>query len=151
LRATALARREHATQATLNRARAHTGNPRQRAERLAQAEAHQQLANSIELREATLADTATQRARWHDATTQARASARDATEELRRRLPDADLRPFHDKAPEQAPARQQARPATRTSAASPAEPGFTSAAIARLRDRRHWSAFTGWRTRHRCV
>jgi hypothetical protein len=111
LRATALARREHATQARLARAGARTGDANQRAERRARAQAHQQLADSLELREMILSDIDTQRTRWHEATAQTLADARDATDELRRRLPDANLRPFHDQARERARAAERPQPA----------------------------------------
>jgi hypothetical protein len=102
LRTTALARHEHATQAALIRAHARSASSRQRAERLARAQAHQQLADSLELRETILAEIDTQRARWYDATAQARADALEATKELRRRLPGTDLRPFCNQAHERA-------------------------------------------------
>jgi hypothetical protein len=73
LRATSLARREHATQATIIRAHARTADQHERTERLSRAQAHQQLADSLERREAILSDIDAQRARWHDATAQARA------------------------------------------------------------------------------
>jgi hypothetical protein len=130
LRAAALTRREHATEARLIRAQARTASPRQRAEHLARAEAHQQLADGLALREAALSDIDTQRARWHDATAQARANARDATEELRRRYPDADLRPFHDQPRERARAAERA-PQIQTPTARPAQPVYTSAELRR--------------------
>jgi hypothetical protein len=97
LRATAQARRDHAAQASRARARARSASPGQRAGQRAEAHAHQQLADSLELRELTLSDIDTQRASWYEATAQARESAREATEELRRRLPDTDLRSFHER------------------------------------------------------
>ena len=124
LRATATARREHATQASLIRARARAAQPGQRAGQLALAEAHQQLADSLDLREATLSCIDAQRARWHAATGQARASAREATEELRRRLPDADLGPFHVQARDRARSAEHAQRAI-----SAQRPKLTSAAL----------------------
>ena len=131
LRATALARREHAAQATLIRAHARAGNAQLRAERLARAQAHQQVADSLELRETILADVDTQRARWHDATGQARASAREATEELRRRFPAADLDPFHRDVRERAGAPEPVQPGTPQCTASTAQPELGSAELRR--------------------
>ena len=131
LRATALARREHATHASLIRARVRAAEPGQRAEQLARAEAHQQLADSLELREAVLSDIDTQRARWHAATTQARASAREATDELHRRLPDADLGPFHHPARERTQPGKQAQPGAPQQATRAARPELASAALRR--------------------
>jgi hypothetical protein len=102
LRATALARREHATEATLARARARTASPAKRAELLARAEAHRQLADRLQHRETILTDIDAQRTRWHHATAQTRSQAQDATAELRRRLPDADIPHLHAPTPEQA-------------------------------------------------
>jgi hypothetical protein len=130
LRATALARREHAAEARRIRADAKTANPRQRAEHLARADAHQQLADSLALREAILSDVDTQRTRWHDATAQARTDAREATEELRRRLPDVDLRPFHDQSRERAQAAERA-PQAQKPTAGPAQPEYASAELRR--------------------
>ncbi|HXP19638.1 MAG TPA: helicase C-terminal domain-containing protein [Streptosporangiaceae bacterium] len=130
LRAAALARREHATEARLIRAQARTASPRQRAERLASADSHQQLADSLAFREAALSEIDTQRASWHDATAQARADAREATEELRRRLPGADLRPFHDQPRERARAAERAQQ-TQKRSARPAQLEYTSAELRR--------------------
>jgi hypothetical protein len=106
LRATALARREHATQATLARAQARTASPDRHAELLATAQAHQQLADSLEHRETLLAGIDTQRARWHHATTQTRTAAQDATAELRRRHPGTGIPRLHQPGQEPAPATQ---------------------------------------------
>jgi hypothetical protein len=95
LRPAALARREHSTEATLARARARTASLAERAGLLARAEAHRRLAESLELREVVLAGVDAQRVRWHDATGQTRSEAQDATAELRRRLPDADICHLH--------------------------------------------------------
>jgi hypothetical protein len=131
LGATSLARSEHATEATLARARAQSADPRRRSELLARAEAHQHLADSLELREAVLSGIDTQRSRWHDATAQARAAARDATGELRRRLPDAELPAFHDEAPGYERAADHAPQASRPRPASLAQPALSSADLHR--------------------
>jgi hypothetical protein len=84
-----------------------------------------------ELREAILTDIDTQRARWHDATTQARATARDATEELRRRLPDPDLSLFHHHNSERAKMPDHAQPGTPRRTVDPAQPELSSAELRR--------------------
>jgi hypothetical protein len=121
LRATALARREHTTEATLTRAQAQAVVGEDRAELLARAQAHQQLADSLDLREAILADVDAQRARWHDATAQARADAQEATAELRRRVPDVGPLPLHDPAPPRERARAQLEPAPQQGALGQAQ------------------------------
>jgi hypothetical protein len=130
LRATGLARREHATEATLARARARTAGPAARAGLLARAEAHRQLAGSLELRETVLADVDAQRARWHDATAQTRSEAQDATAELRRRLPGTEISRLHT------PPGERSRSAETPSAAphpatSTAQPELGSAELRR--------------------
>jgi len=127
LRATALARREHATEATLARAQAQAAAGDQRADLLARAQAHQQLADSLDLREAVLSDVDTQRGRWHDATAQARAEAQEATAELRRRAPDAGPLPLHDPAPARERARAQLEPAIERRALGQAQRDATGA------------------------
>lgn len=137
LRATAHARREHATQATLTRARARTADRRLRAEQRARAQAHQQLADSLERREAILSDIDNQRERWHNTTAQARASAQEATEELRRRFPDADLRPFHEHVREGAQATEEAQPGTLQRAVTAVQPERTGVELRRAADLAH--------------
>jgi hypothetical protein len=131
LRAAALARREQATSARLIRAQATTASPRQRRENLARADAHQQLADSLALRDAALSEIDTQRARWYDATAQARADAREATDELSCRFPGADLSPFHDQPRERARTAEHGQPHSRGRAASPASSEYASAELRR--------------------
>jgi hypothetical protein len=130
LRASALARREHATEATLARARARTASAADRAGLLARAEAHRQIADSLELRETLLADVDAQRSRWHDATAQTRSEAQDATAELRRRLPDADISRLHPPSDERS--RSAETPSTAPHPATrPAQNDLSSAELRR--------------------
>jgi hypothetical protein len=96
LRQAAHARREHATEATLTRARAQAAAGPERGELRARAQANEQLAETLATRERVLSGIDAQRARWHEATAQAREDAQEATTELRRRFPDAGSLPLRD-------------------------------------------------------
>src|ERR1019366_7949062 len=96
LRQAAHARREHATQATLTRAPARAAPGPERGELRARAQANEQLAETLATREQVLSGIDAQRARWHEATAQAREDAQEATTELRRRFPDAGSLPLRD-------------------------------------------------------
>jgi hypothetical protein len=108
LRRTVLARREHATEATLSRARAQAATGPERTVLLARAQASEQLAGQLAAREQVLSAIDAQRARWHDATAQAREHATEATAELRRRFPNAGQMPLRAPGQERAPAPEAA-------------------------------------------
>jgi hypothetical protein len=93
LRQTALARREHQTEVSLTRARAQASAGAERDELLAAAQGHEQIAEALAAREQDLAHMDTERARWHEATTQIREQVTEASTELRRRWPEAGQLP----------------------------------------------------------
>ena len=128
LRQTAIARREHTTEATLTRAQARTRSGPGREELVAQAHGHDRLAETLADRERALAGQADERARWYESTTQIREQAAEAHDELRRRWPHAGHLPHPQAEPEQRPQRetdqqpepQQAAPAEQLSRATQA-------------------------------
>jgi hypothetical protein len=130
LRRTALARREHATEATLARARAEAADVPERGRLRARSAAHDQLARQLAAREQTLAGIDTQRARWHEATAPARQQAQEATAELHRRRPDERLPELGGRQPmpERERAHERAQPA---SAAAPPQRETTDADLRR--------------------
>jgi hypothetical protein len=124
LRQAAHARREHATEATLTRARARVAAGPEREELHARAQAHEQLAETLAARERVLSGIDTQRARWHEATTQARDDAHEATTELRRRFPDAGSLPLRDPQQRQEPEPAQDQEREQAPRQSDPEPGL---------------------------
>lgn len=102
LRATALARREHATEASIAAAYAEsTADAATRAAAADRAQEHRHLAEELAVREGSLTAIAEERARWHGSTAGIREAAIDATAELRRRGADpGPLEPAAHRAPE---------------------------------------------------
>jgi hypothetical protein len=128
LRATALARREHQTEAILARARANaaTGPGREQAEH--RAAAWEDAAARLAAREPILAEADARRARWHAETAQVRDDADRATAELYRRgRPAGPYRdPHHHVDPAGGPGRPEAGPRP----ARLGRPGLAAAGLA---------------------
>ena len=136
LRHAALARREHATEATLTRAQALAADGPERNLLTARARAHEQLAESLAVREQALSGINTQRARWHEATAQVRTDAEQTSAELCRRGLDAGQPPERDTAPvrerlEPAPARRAHGQAQRSAADADLRDAAETAELAR--------------------
>lgn len=98
LRTSAIALREHQTEAALARARAAAGTISE-SDRIAaekRASAYDRFAATLQARVDLLTEIDAQRARWHAETTAAREAAELATAELKRRYPDRDLPSYRD-------------------------------------------------------